>query len=130
MKLTKSEQLYHLLAERISMGKYPVGSRFPSEYMLADEFGVTKDSHPILTPRGTASKAYREGNVWHAEFSIPWQNIEFFKGNFRLAFVRLFVKDNDIEYTPDPPTPEKISLRLRIGYHLPQYMHVFRRAGK
>ena len=42
MKLTKSEQLYRLLAERISMGKYPVGSRFPSEYMLADEFGVNK----------------------------------------------------------------------------------------
>ena len=123
-----------LLIHTVTDQEYRVDQMFAAVQGRPETFpqviGVTKDNHPILTPPGSASKAYREGNFWHAEFSIPWQNIEFFKGNFRLAFVRLFVKDNDMEYTPDPPTPVKISLRLRIGYHLPQYMHVFRRSGK
>ena len=92
--------------------------------------GITKDGHPILSPRGTSSKAYREGNQWHAEFTVPWGNIHFHKGNFRLAFIRLFVKDSDIEYTPDPPLPEAVSLRLGIGYHLPSHMYLFHRETK
>ena len=42
MSSTKSNQIYQELLNRIRKGIYPVGSRFPSEYLLADEFGVNK----------------------------------------------------------------------------------------
>ena len=39
---SKMKDLCRLLEERLASGVYPVGSRFPSEYMLADEFGINK----------------------------------------------------------------------------------------
>ena len=131
-KIEESEEA--LLIHTVTEQEYRVDQMFAAIQGRPEIFpqviGITKDAHPILTPKGTSSKAYREGNRWHAEFAVPWENIHFHKGKFRLAFIRLFVKDNDIEYTPDPPVPGKISLRLGIGYHLPQHMHVFRRAEK
>ena len=42
MRESKTQQLFQQLRERIESGIYPVGSRFPSEYLLADEFEVNK----------------------------------------------------------------------------------------
>ena len=42
MRTSKTKDLCRLLEDRLASGVYPVGSRFPSEYMLADEFGVNK----------------------------------------------------------------------------------------
>lgn len=42
MRESKTQTLFSLLRDRIESGIYPVGSRFPSEYLLADEFGVNK----------------------------------------------------------------------------------------
>ncbi len=39
------DQVYEALAEQISAGRYPVGSRLPSELELAKQFGV---SRPVL----------------------------------------------------------------------------------
>ena len=40
MNLT--ERIYRELKQRLENGVYPPGSRFPSESILADEFGVNK----------------------------------------------------------------------------------------
>ena len=42
MRESKTQQLFRQLRERIESGIYPVGSRFPSEDLLADEFEVNK----------------------------------------------------------------------------------------
>ena len=64
------------------------------------------------------------------KFSIPWKDIHFYKGGFRLSFTRLLVKQNTIEYESDPLVPGKIYYRLRIGYHLPRHMFVFHRTDR
>ena len=38
----KTESISQILKEELIQGKYPVNSRFPSEYELADRFGVNK----------------------------------------------------------------------------------------
>lgn len=40
--MTKAEILYKKLLERLENGDYPPESRFPSEYLLAEEYGVDK----------------------------------------------------------------------------------------
>ena len=38
----KTETIFQILKEELKQGKYPVNSRFPSEYDLAERFGVNK----------------------------------------------------------------------------------------
>ena len=40
--MSVSEKIYNELKKRLETGVYPSGSRFPSEALLADEFGVNK----------------------------------------------------------------------------------------
>ncbi|MBR4665836.1 MAG: hypothetical protein IKO93_18370, partial [Lentisphaeria bacterium] len=88
--------------------------------------GVTKNNESILIPDGTAAKAVNHGGHWDAEFEIPWENINLCKGTFRFALVRLFIRQNSCEYAPYPDCPGGAVFRLRIGYHLPQYMMTFK----
>ena len=71
-----------------------------------------------------------DGDGWKAEFSIPWERINFCNSTFRLALVRLFVRQNDCEYAPYPDVPDGAVFRLGIGYHLPQFMMTFQREKK
>ena len=40
--MTKAETIYSELKERITQGIYPIGSRFPSELVLAQEYGINR----------------------------------------------------------------------------------------
>ena len=40
--MTKAETIYSELKERITQGIYPIGSRFPSELLLAQEYGINR----------------------------------------------------------------------------------------
>ena len=91
--------------------------------------GVTKDNKPIGAAGGASMKAADHGNHWEAEFGIPWENISLCNGTFRFALVRLFIRRTACEYAPYPNDPGGAVFRLRIGYHLPQYMMTFKKAG-
>ena len=71
-------------------------------------------------------KAVDHGDHWEAKFEIPWKNIRLCNGTFRFALVRLFIRQNACEYSPCPDIPGGTVFRLRIGYHLPQYMMTFK----
>ena len=92
--------------------------------------GITKDNAPVLLPDGSAMKSGLSGDGWKMEFSIPWRKIDFCNSTFRLAVVRLFVRQNVCEYAPYPDEPDGAVFRFRIGYHLPQYMITFKREKK
>ena len=89
--------------------------------------GITKNNRPIGSADGVSMKAADHGDHWEAEFEIPWENIKLCNGTFRLALVRLFIRRAGCEYEPYPNDPGGAVFRLRIGYHLPQYMMTFRR---
>ena len=91
--------------------------------------GVTKNNEPIGSADGASVKAVNHGDHWEAEIEIPWKNIELCNGTFRFALVRLFIRRTACEYAPYPNDPGKAVSRLRIGYHLPQYMMTFRRTS-
>ena len=40
--MPSTEEIYRILKERLEDCRYPADSKFPSEYVLADEFGVSK----------------------------------------------------------------------------------------
>ena len=42
--MNQTEKIYRILLSELENGKYPVGSRFPSEYDLSDRFRVNKDT--------------------------------------------------------------------------------------
>ena len=88
--------------------------------------GITKNNDLICSADGTSIKAVDHGDHWEAEFEIPWKNILLCNGTFRFALVRLFIRQNICEYAPYPNDPGGAVFRLRIGYHLPQYMMVFK----
>lgn len=92
--------------------------------------GITKDNEPVLFPDGSTMESRLDGDGWKAEFSIPWERINFCSSTFRLALVRLFVRQNDCEYAPYPDVPDGAVFRLGIGYHLPQFMMTFQREKK
>ena len=131
-KIEESEDA--LLLHTVTEQEYRIDQMFAAVQGRPETFpqviGITKEGHPILTPPGAVSRAYREGSRWHAEFSIPWEDIHLYRGGFRLSFIRLLVKQNDVEYESDPPVPEKITCRLKIGYHSPHHMFVFHRADR
>ena len=89
--------------------------------------GVTKNNKPIGSADCTAMNAADHGDHWEAEFGIPWENIELCNGTFRFALVRLFIRRTACEFSPYPNDPGGAVFRLRIGYHLPQYMMTFRK---
>ena len=88
--------------------------------------GVTKNGDPIGSSEGASMKAVDHGDHWEAKFEIPWKNIRLCNGTFRFALVRLFIRQNSCEYSPCPDIPGGTVFRLRIGYHLPQYMMTFK----
>ena len=73
--------------------------------------------------------AETDGDGWKVTFSIPWDDIQFCNGTFRLALTRLFVRLNVFEFAscPEVPVPDDILFRLGVGYHRPQYMLTFKR---
>lgn len=89
--------------------------------------GVTRNNEPIGSADGASVKAVNHGDHWETEFEIPWENIPLCNGTFRFGLVRLFIRKNICEYAPCPNDPGEAVFRLRIGYHLPQYMMTFRR---
>lgn len=56
---TLADRVYHWLFSRISNGEYPTNQRLPSEYALAEEFGV---SRPVL--RTALERLKSEGLVY------------------------------------------------------------------
>ena len=83
MRESKTQQLFRQLRERIESGVYPIGSRFPSEYLLADEFEVNKKTankavdmlvSTGLLKRGTGGA----GTVVVKNFEFPKGQIAFF----------------------------------------------------
>ena len=68
MRESKTQQLFRQLRERIESGIYPVGSRFPSEYLLADKgteyYLVCYTEHgSILRYFSTKTHEYRENGT-------------------------------------------------------------------
>ena len=92
--------------------------------------GITKNNEPIGSADGASVKAENHGNHWEAEIEIPWKNIKLCHGTFRFGLVRLFIRENTCEYAPYPNDPGEAVFRLRIGYHLPQYLMTFRRIAQ
>ena len=42
LNMGKTESIVEILKQELAEGKYPVNSRFPSEYELSDRFNVNK----------------------------------------------------------------------------------------
>ena len=80
---SKTRQLFRQLRERIESGIYPVGSRFPSEYLLAEEFAVNKKTAnkavDMLVSTGLLKRGIGgAGTVVVKNFEFPRGQIAFF----------------------------------------------------
>ena len=83
MRISKTEKLFSQLRDRIEAGIYPVGSRFPSEYLLADEFLVNKKTAnkavDMLVSAGFLKRGTGgAGTIVVKSFEFPKGQIAFF----------------------------------------------------
>lgn len=108
----KFERIYHDLARDIDEGKYAVGDLLPSEKMLTDKYGVSRETArkalAILTDRGYIQRIMGKGSlvIDHKRYSIPVSSLvsykEFAESAGKVAHTEL------VELTPGatlPPVP-------------------------
>lgn len=81
----KFERIYHDLARDIDEGKYAVGDLLPSEKMLTDKYGVSRETArkalAILTDRGYIQRIMGKGSlvIDHKRYSIPVSSLVSYK---------------------------------------------------
>lgn len=81
----KFERIYHDLARDIDEGKYVAGDLLPSEKMLTEKYGVSRETArkalAILTDRGYIQRIMGKGSlvIDHKRYSIPVSSLVSYK---------------------------------------------------
>ena len=81
--MSSTENIYRTLKERLEKNQYPAGGKFPSEYILAEEFGVSKVTINKIVSR-LVEQGYLDRGVRGAGTSVARH---FFRPRGQIAFI-------------------------------------------